>query len=172
MPSFTKYLSARYASIFPIPLVKQYLRLDNADDDAMVQMAINSAEEYATNSTNIVFSRRNLTCDITTIMQQTNIITLTPLLTLNSLTVDGVRLAVVNYSFTIDNYLCLPNIKAGKIVISADFGYPAIANIPNDLKSAIFTHAAYLYDNRIGGNTAVPAICSSVYNGYRIAKLT
>lgn len=123
-----------------IDIVKSFLRITTAEDDAMLQLLLDSAIEYAENKFEMVIGKKNY---LYTICGDYNIaIPRSPVIAVNSVQVDG-----IDISFQLNGrYLKISDQifeKEVKINFTAEN-----SNISNILKIAILRHVFFLYENR------------------------
>lgn len=126
--------------IFPLNLIKSYLRIDGSKDDELILFLLNSVIEFAEEKLGIVIGKK----DYEYTSYKTNEIFLPK----NEIkTINYVRINNVDVSFTLVGN-CL------KVRENVDF-YPVKINftaeninIRNDIKLAILHHLFFIYENR------------------------
>lgn len=177
----------------PVTLVetKNWLRVTTSADDTLITSLIVSARRFGEKFCNRIFVNTTFECYFSG-LDSSNCeplpfiqIRRAPLSSITSLeTYDGgsygattdylvkdvngfSRLIFENGATFDDSGIVYP------LKLTAVFGYGAAADVPDDIKTAIFSHVAFWYENRgdavATGNLSMPLETKSIYTGkYRI----
>ncbi len=158
-------------SIFDLPTVTQYLKLDDTTDNSIVSIIIDYVTTYAQNATNTFISNDVYSLTVTNI--KNNIIELNwnPVISINSISSNSTLLTLNTHYKIINNVITFSN-TVTNCVINLNAGYSSLLLLPADIKMAILMHISATYDNRNGNMQSVPSIVNNIYNKIKKIRLT
>jgi hypothetical protein len=157
-----------YPCIFDLQTVKQYLKLDDNNDDAIINIIIDYAINYAQKATNTLISQDIYDISVCGIENNTLALNLKPINEITQIMSDDVEL-INNIGYKIEKNSIIFNHTTNACNIKLLGGYASLALLSPELKMAILMHISSSYDNRNGTSQAVPFAVNNIYN--KIAKL-
>jgi hypothetical protein len=157
-----------YPSIFDLQTVKQYLKIDDNNDDNIINIIIDYAINYAQKITNTLISQDIYDIYVCDIQNNQIKLNLKPISNINTIEANGMQLDS-GTEYIIENNCIIFNNSTTECRINLLGGYTSLALLPPELKMAILMHISAAYDNRSGTSQAVPFAVNNIYN--KIAKL-
>jgi hypothetical protein len=157
-----------YPCIFDLQTVKQYLKIDDNNDDNIINFITDYAISYAQKNTNTLISQDIYDIYVCDIKNNQIKLNLKPISNINTIEANGMQLDS-GTGYIIQNNCIIFNNITTECRINLLGGYTSLALLSPELKIAILMHISASYDNRSGASQAVPFAVNNIYN--KIAKL-
>ena len=156
-------------SVLPLQYAKNYLRIDNNNDDEFLVNAIATAINYAEAITGKIFGEKTykLTCNVEGKITNIN--------KLPILVNEIVEIQINQQPLNKENYFIKNGIiqfkegVTGDLVVVFKAGIQA-GEVLINIRQALMYHVASIYENK-NGNCGVPVASQEIYNLYRNIKL-
>lgn len=156
-------------TILSLNYIKNYLRIDNNDDDEFLQNALLSAISYAEKMTGYILGIKTLktTIKLKTATQKLKDF---PFIIneIVSIANNGETLQDTQYQLS-DGQASFTSQTSGIIEIQFKTGIDAAA-IPQDIKQALLQHIATMYQNK-NGNYTIPQAVQTTYSQYKNIRI-
>jgi uncharacterized phiE125 gp8 family phage protein len=168
---YTTEIIKKQPNVIPLNLLKQYLRIDNDDDNEIIEISLEFAQYYTQNIANIIISPVTYLITTNEITQNNTInIKEKPIISVDEIKLNTIILKTTEYKIHKNHIELLTN-KTGTFEITTQCGHNAIENLPTELKTAILIHTAHHYANRTGENQKVPPMVDLLLSKFKPIKI-
>jgi uncharacterized phiE125 gp8 family phage protein len=157
-------------SILSLDTVKHYLRVENSDDDAIIEKCINATESYLEKNIGLIISPRDYLFEYLKPVFSVQL-HFKPLLKINNVTADGKELSTEDDDYKLTDDKIIFAKKQSNLTLEAQFGYSQSADLPSDIEMALLMHIAHLYDHRDGNDNIIPLMVSEIYSQYKFLRI-